>query len=107
MSWEPTAEQKRIYEERGYFTVENVIPRQTATEMLGVIKNAILTPEMGDIRATLTRWIRCTTIRPSAVGALPQTQPLQSKEIRCSGITPIAANRCSISPATSWAMTSC
>ena len=51
MGWQPTAEQKRNYEERGYFTVENVIPRQTASEMLGVIKNAIMTPEMGDIRA--------------------------------------------------------
>ena len=30
MGWQPTAEQKRNYEERGYFTVENVIPRQTA-----------------------------------------------------------------------------
>ena len=47
MAWEPTAEQKRNYEERGYFTVENVVPRQTAAEMLGVIKNAILTPDDG------------------------------------------------------------
>lgn len=51
MSWQPNAEQKRNYEERGYFTVENVVPRQTASEMLGVIKNAILTPEAGDMRA--------------------------------------------------------
>ena len=51
MGWQPTAEQRQDYEERGYFTVENVIPRQTATEMLGVIKNAILTPETDDIRA--------------------------------------------------------
>ncbi len=51
MGWQPTAEQRQNYEERGYFTVENVIPRQTATEMLGVIKNAILTPETDDIRA--------------------------------------------------------
>ena len=51
MSWQPNAEQKRNYEERGYFTVENVVPRQTAAEMLGVIKNAILTPETGDMRA--------------------------------------------------------
>ena len=51
MGWEPTAEQKRNYEERGYFTVENVVPRQTAAEMLGVIKNAILMPETGDMTA--------------------------------------------------------
>ena len=49
MGWEPTAEQKRNYEERGYFTVENVVSRQTAAEMLGVIKNAILMPETDDI----------------------------------------------------------
>ena len=49
MSWEPSAEQKKSYEERGYFKVDNVIPRQTAAEMLGVIKNAILTPETDDI----------------------------------------------------------
>ena len=50
MGWQPTAEQKRNYEERGYFTVPNVVSRQTAAEMLGVIKNAILTPETDDIR---------------------------------------------------------
>lgn len=51
MSWQPNAEQKRDYAERGYFTVENVVSRQMAAEMLGVIKNAILTPETGDMRA--------------------------------------------------------
>ena len=51
MGWQPNAGQKRQYEERGYFTVENVVPRQTAAEMLGVIKNAILTPETGDMTA--------------------------------------------------------
>ncbi len=51
MTWQPTSEQKRRYEERGYFTVENVVSKQTAAEMLGVIKNAILTPETGDMRA--------------------------------------------------------
>ncbi|MCY4071640.1 MAG: phytanoyl-CoA dioxygenase family protein [Chloroflexi bacterium] len=49
MGWEPTEEQKRNYEERGYFTVPNVVSRQTAAEMLGVIKNAILTPDTDDI----------------------------------------------------------
>ena len=51
MGWQPTAEQKRHYEERGYFTAPNVIPKQTAAEMLGVIKNAIMTPETGDMGA--------------------------------------------------------
>ena len=50
MSWKPSAEQLEQWEERGYFTVENVVSRQTATEMLGVIKNAIMMPETGDIR---------------------------------------------------------
>ena len=49
MSWEPSAEQKQSYEERGYFIVENVVSRQTAAEMLGVIKNAIMTPATDDI----------------------------------------------------------
>ncbi len=49
MGWKPNAKQARDYEERGYFTVENVVSRQTAAEMLGVIKNAILTPETDDI----------------------------------------------------------
>lgn len=51
MSWTPSAEQAKQYEERGYFVVEDVVSRQTAAEMLGVIKNAIMTPEMGDIMA--------------------------------------------------------
>ena len=49
MGWKPSAEQKRNYEERGYFTVNNVVSRQTATEMLGVIKNAILMPEDANV----------------------------------------------------------
>ncbi len=49
MGWKPTAQQAQQYEERGYFTVPNVISRQTAAEMLGVIKNAILTPDTDDI----------------------------------------------------------
>ena len=49
MGWKPTAQQAQQYEERGYFTVPNVISRQTAAEMLGVIKNAILTPDTEDI----------------------------------------------------------
>ena len=49
MAWKPTAQQAQQYEERGYFTVPNVISQQTAAEMLGVIKNAILTPDTEDI----------------------------------------------------------
>ena len=49
MGWKPTAQQAQQYEERGYFTVPNVISSQTAAEMLGVIKNAILTPDTEDI----------------------------------------------------------
>ena len=49
MGWKPTAQQAQQYEERGYFTVPDVVSRQTATEMLGVIKNAILTPDTDDI----------------------------------------------------------
>ena len=51
MGWKPSAKQAQDLEERGYFIVENVIPKQTATEMLGVIKNAILIPEPDEIRA--------------------------------------------------------
>lgn len=50
MSWKPTAEQLQQWEDIGYFTVENVVSPQTAAEMLGVIKNAIMTPETGDVR---------------------------------------------------------
>ncbi len=44
-TWSPTAEQARQYEQDGYFTVRNVIPQETATELRGVIKNTILMPE--------------------------------------------------------------
>ena len=47
MGWKPSAKQAQDLEERGYFTVPNVVSRQTAAEMLGVIKNAILTPGSG------------------------------------------------------------
>ncbi len=50
MSWQPNAEQLQQWQERGYFTVENVVSRQTAAEMLGVIKNAIMTPETGELQ---------------------------------------------------------
>ena len=49
MGWKPSAKQAQDLEERGYFTVPNVVSRQTAAEMLGVIKNAILTPDPDDV----------------------------------------------------------
>ena len=49
MAWQPNEKQAQDYAERGYFTVDAVVPRQTAAEMLGVIKNAIMTPETEDI----------------------------------------------------------
>ena len=45
MSWQPTPEQKAHYEEHGYFVIDNVVDRETAIEMRGVIKNTILMPE--------------------------------------------------------------
>ena len=44
-TWSPTADQARRYEEDGYFIVRNVIPRETAAELRGVIKNTVLMPE--------------------------------------------------------------
>ncbi|MXY92596.1 MAG: phytanoyl-CoA dioxygenase family protein [Caldilineaceae bacterium SB0664_bin_27] len=43
--WSLSAEQARKYENDGYFTVRNVIPKETAAELRGVIKNTVLMPE--------------------------------------------------------------
>lgn len=43
--WQPTAEQTRDWDEKGYFIVRGVIDRDTAMEVRGVIRNHILTPE--------------------------------------------------------------
>ena len=51
MNWNPTKAQLKQWDERGFFVVEDVVSYQKATEMLGVIKNAILMPEPDDIRA--------------------------------------------------------
>jgi len=43
--WSLSAEQARQYEDDGYFIVRNVIPKETAAELRGVIKNTVLMPE--------------------------------------------------------------
>ena len=45
-SWQPRDEQKKQYEDEGYFIVRGVIPRDTALETRGVIKNHILSPDL-------------------------------------------------------------
>ena len=53
--WQPTLEQKRDYENDGYFIQRNVISRDLAAELRGVIRNVIMLPEPGnfvDIDAT-------------------------------------------------------
>lgn len=45
--WQPTADQKSQYETEGYFILRNVISRELATELLGVIRNVIMLPEPG------------------------------------------------------------
>jgi phytanoyl-CoA hydroxylase len=44
--WKPTAEQKKQWDEQGFFTLKNVIPYDTAMEIRGVIKNQVLTPDV-------------------------------------------------------------
>ncbi|MDE0079941.1 MAG: phytanoyl-CoA dioxygenase family protein [Caldilineaceae bacterium] len=44
-SWEPTPEQWADWETRGYFVIRNAIPRDSAIEMRGVIKDLLLRPE--------------------------------------------------------------
>ncbi len=43
--WSLTAAQAKQYENDGYFIVRNVIPKETAAELRGVIKNTVLMPE--------------------------------------------------------------
>lgn len=44
-TWQPTAEQATHWQTAGYFILHNVIPRDLAIELRGVIKNTILMPE--------------------------------------------------------------
>ena len=43
--WQPTLEQQQQFEDEGYFILRGVIPRDSAIELRGVIKNTILMPE--------------------------------------------------------------
>ena len=43
--WQPTSEQQRDWNEKGYFIVRDVVSAEAAAEMRGVIKNVILSPE--------------------------------------------------------------
>ncbi len=43
--WSLTAAQAKQYENDGYFIERNVIPKETAAELRGVIKNTVLMPE--------------------------------------------------------------
>lgn len=43
--WTPSEEQKQQWEEQGYFVLRNVVPRDLAIDMRGVIKNELLKPE--------------------------------------------------------------
>ena len=48
--WEPTEEQRADWETKGYFVIRNVIPRDNAIELRGVLKDILLRPET-DTRA--------------------------------------------------------
>lgn len=43
--WMPTGEQQKQWDENGYFVLKNIVPRDIAIEMRGVIKNEVLKPE--------------------------------------------------------------
>lgn len=45
MCWEPTGEQKRQWEDEGFFILRGVVAKDTACDMRGVIKNELLKPE--------------------------------------------------------------
>lgn len=45
--WKPTTKQKRQYETEGYFILRNIISRDLAAELRGVIRNVIMLPEPG------------------------------------------------------------
>lgn len=45
--WEPTTKQKTQYETEGYFILRNIISRDLAAELRGVIRNVIMLPEPG------------------------------------------------------------
>jgi ectoine hydroxylase-related dioxygenase (phytanoyl-CoA dioxygenase family) len=43
--WQPSATQQAQYETEGYFICRNLLPRDVAMEIRGIIKNILLTPE--------------------------------------------------------------
>ena len=45
MYWEPTDEQKKQWDEKGFYIERNVVSKETAFDMRGVIKNELLKPE--------------------------------------------------------------
>ncbi|MDE0484159.1 MAG: phytanoyl-CoA dioxygenase family protein [Candidatus Poribacteria bacterium] len=45
--WKPTTRQKTQYETEGYFILRNIISRDLAAELRGVIRNVIMLPEPG------------------------------------------------------------
>lgn len=45
--WKPTTKQKTQYETEGYFILRNIISRDLAAELRGVIRNVIMLPEPG------------------------------------------------------------
>ena len=45
--WQPSSEQKRQWDEDGYFMLRHVVPNDIAFELRGVIKNELLEPEPG------------------------------------------------------------
>ncbi len=45
--WQPTTKQKTQYETEGYFILRNIISRDLAAELRGVIRNVIMLPEPG------------------------------------------------------------
>lgn len=44
-NWQPTPEQQQSWNDNGYYIARQVIPREIAIEMRGVIKNQVLQPE--------------------------------------------------------------
>ena len=46
--WKPTPEQKAQYETEGYFILRNLISKDVAAQLRGVIRNHIMLPDPGD-----------------------------------------------------------
>ena len=93
--WEPTPEQKRQWDENGYFVLRGVVSADAAAEMRGVIKNIILTPEpeartdadpmdpMGDTPAARAARFR-------KLNRFCHTSPLIWGAVHCGAMAPMA-----------------